>query len=40
MVKRGLGSPKVSRETIQRVTSLGGQASKGGGRRRKPIDTE
>lgn len=40
MVKRGLGSPKVSRETIQRVTSAGGKASSGGGRRRKQIDTE
>lgn len=33
--KRGLGSDKVSRETIYRVTSAGGRASKGGGRPRK-----
>jgi len=33
--KRGLGSPNVSQETKSRVASLGGKASKGGGRPKK-----
>jgi hypothetical protein len=34
-LKRGLGSPKVSAETRQRVARLGGLTSRGGGRPRK-----
>lgn len=35
MAKRGLGSPKVSREKRREIARKGGEASHGGGRPRK-----
>lgn len=35
MAKRGLGSPNMSEEAKKRIQRMGGEASHGGGRRRR-----
>lgn len=36
--KRGLGSKNMSQETKDKIHRMGGEASRGGGRRRKDVN--